>query len=516
MTAFVLISSLIIQPAYAKEASLTKQLDIEKEFLEEAFKDIESYPNIFQDYVKDVKLLQYDDDRKVIRMKAEVSGVDISGVLEYTTGLKGEHIVNIIDGNIKGTKIVTTLMKRPGFDGTTDKGTEVNMYLDFKTKGFWLSIGSMFVSVKDLKFMMDKGILKFAELANEIKQKKIKETIQHEIFKPQPTQQADKKTQRDNTESTGQGVRVIIPNISMEAWQAQFLDQNYVLATGSVTSCHQRKNNPITLRLNDPGDKIVHTLTMPLTDCSFNTKIRIGQNIQIGDWEATAQFGKYQKQVTFSVTKPEKIFKESVIVEPNPNLVAKKLPGSLPKAEFQAIEFEISERGQMIIVGKLEKFSKGEPVYIIITKPDATFDIRMTVPSNNGDFGIKAKLGDNYPNGLYMIRAEHGLQDSMAVSFKAATYEKVSNEKIIPDWVKNNARWWAEGQLKDSDFYLSIQYLINKGIIEMPETETGSDSQMIDLEGVNISAKWWTNGLTSDEYFINQVESLIEQKTTRT
>ena len=512
--AFLLISSLIIQPAYAKEVWLTKPLDVEKEFVEEAFKDIVNYPNLFQGYVKDVKLLQYDDDRKVIRIKAEIHGVGINGDFEYNRGPKGEHIVNVIDGNIKGTKIVTTLMKRPGFDGTPDTGTDVIMYLDFKTSGFWFSlVSSPFTTEKNLQFIMDNGTLAFGELANEIKEKKLKETIQPKIFKPQPTQQTDEKTQRDDTESIGQGFEVIIPSISMEAWQAQFLDQNYVLAMGSVIPCHQMKNNPITLRLNDPGDKIVHTLTIPLTDCSFNTKIKIGQNIQIGDWKATAQFGEYQKQVSFSVTKPEKIFNESVIVEPNPNLVAKKLPESFPKAEFQALEFEISEEGQMIIVGKLEKFSKGEPVYITITKPDGTFDIRMTVPSNNGNFGTKAKLDDNYPEGLYMIKAEHGLQDSKAVSYKATTYEKASNEKIIPNWVKNNARWWSEDQLKDSDFYLGIQYLIDKGIIEMPETET--DSQMIAPDWVKISAKWWANGLTTDEDFINQVESLIEQKTTQ-
>lgn len=508
-----LISSLIIQPAYAKEASLNKALNIEKEFVEEAFKNIANYPNIFQDYVKDVKLLKNDDDRKIIRMKAEIRGVGINGDLEYTRGPNGEHVVNIIDGNIKGTKIVTTLMKRPGFDGTPDKGTTVSMDLDFKTSGFKLWLASKFITENNLEFMMDKAILTFAELANEIKEKKLKETIQPKIFQPQPTQQTDEKIQRDDTESIGQGFRVITPSISVEAWQAQFLDQNYVLAMGSVIPCNQMKNNPITLRLNDPGDKIVHTLTIPLTDCSFNTKIKIGQNIQIGDWKATAQFGEYQKQVSFSVTKPEKIFNESVIVEPNPNLVAKKLPESFPKAEFQALEFEISEGGQMMIVGKLEKFSKGEPVYITITKPDGTFDIRMTVPSNNGDFGTKAKLDDNYPEGLYMIKAEHGLQDSKAISYKATTYEKVSNEKIIPNWIKNNARWWSEGQLKDSDFYLGIQYLIDKGIIEMPETET--DSQMISPDWVKISAKWWANGMTTDEDFINQVESLIKQKTTR-
>ena len=47
----------------------------------------------------------------------------------------------------------------------------------------------------------------------------------------------------------------------------------------------------------------------------------------------------------------------------------------------------------------------------------------------------------------------------------------------------------------------------------MPETET--DSQMISPDWIKISAKWWANGMTTDEDFIKQVESLIEQKTTR-
>jgi len=290
---FLLISSLIIQPAYAKEASYTKLVYIEKEFLEEAFKDVKSYPSLFAGRVKDVKLLQYE----VIRIKAEVKGFTIHGDFEYTVGPKGEHIVNVIDGNIKGTKIVTTLMKRPGSDGTPDKRTDVIMQLDLKASG-WLRLGVAVLSTKDLQFGMDGGIWEFEKLANEIKEEKLKETIQPKISQPQPTQQTDEKTQRDDTESIGQGFEVITPSISMEVWQAQFLDQNYVLAMGSVIPCHQMKNNPITLRLNDPGDKIIHTLTIPLTDCSFNTKIRIGQNIQIGDWKATAQFGEYQKQVS--------------------------------------------------------------------------------------------------------------------------------------------------------------------------------------------------------------------------
>ena len=40
-------------------------------------------------------------------------------------------------------------------------------------------------------------------------------------------------------------------------------------------------------------------------------------------------------------------------------------------------------------------------------------------------------------------------------------------EQNIPDWIKNNAKWWANDQISDEDFVKSIQYLIKKGIIRV-------------------------------------------------
>lgn len=42
---------------------------------------------------------------------------------------------------------------------------------------------------------------------------------------------------------------------------------------------------------------------------------------------------------------------------------------------------------------------------------------------------------------------------------------QTSTYKEIPEWIKNNARWWATGQISDETFVDGIQYLINKGII---------------------------------------------------
>ena len=43
------------------------------------------------------------------------------------------------------------------------------------------------------------------------------------------------------------------------------------------------------------------------------------------------------------------------------------------------------------------------------------------------------------------------LLTTMATSIEAAS---------VPDWVKNNAGWWSEGAIADSDFITGIQYLI--------------------------------------------------------
>ena len=37
----------------------------------------------------------------------------------------------------------------------------------------------------------------------------------------------------------------------------------------------------------------------------------------------------------------------------------------------------------------------------------------------------------------------------------------------IPDWVKNNAEWWIDEKISDTEFTLSLQYLVQKGIITM-------------------------------------------------
>mgnify|MGYP003301033948 FL=1 len=37
----------------------------------------------------------------------------------------------------------------------------------------------------------------------------------------------------------------------------------------------------------------------------------------------------------------------------------------------------------------------------------------------------------------------------------------------VPTWIKNNAGWWAEGQIDDNSFVQGIEYLVKVGIIQV-------------------------------------------------
>ncbi len=47
----------------------------------------------------------------------------------------------------------------------------------------------------------------------------------------------------------------------------------------------------------------------------------------------------------------------------------------------------------------------------------------------------------------------------------SVTSSSSSSSQSIPDWVKNNACWWSQDKITDTEFIDSIEFLINQGII---------------------------------------------------
>jgi len=79
----------------------------------------------------------------------------------------------------------------------------------------------------------------------------------------------------------------------------------------------------------------------------------------------------------------------------------------------------------------------------------------------------------------------------------------------IPSWIKNNAGWWADGQIDDTAFVQGIQYLINHGIMNIPPTESGESSEKGIPSWIKNNAGWWADGQIDDTAFVQGIQYLI-------
>ena len=79
----------------------------------------------------------------------------------------------------------------------------------------------------------------------------------------------------------------------------------------------------------------------------------------------------------------------------------------------------------------------------------------------------------------------------------------------IPSWIKNNAKWWSNNQISDTDFVKGIQYLIQQGIIVIPPSEGNSESETTIPSWIKQSAAWWADDVISDGEFVNGIQFMI-------
>ncbi|NIP61207.1 MAG: peptidase, partial [Nitrosopumilaceae archaeon] len=75
-------------------------------------------------------------------------------------------------------------------------------------------------------------------------------------------------------------------------------------------------------------------------------------------------------------------------------------------------------------------------------------------------------------------------------------------ELNIPPWIKNNARWWSDGEIDDNSFVQGIQFLIKEGIMVIPPTAQGTGTGNEIPQWIKNNAGWWADGSISDSDFV--------------
>ena len=92
-----------------------------------------------------------------------------------------------------------------------------------------------------------------------------------------------------------------------------------------------------------------------------------------------------------------------------------------------------------------------------------------------------------------------------------------TSQKTIPSWIKQNAKWWSDGKTTDSEFANTMGFLVKEKIISVniPMNNDGSilvnDNLQIP-DWIKQNAKWWSDGTIQDSDFTSGVEYMIKEK----
>ena len=173
----------------------------------------------------------------------------------------------------------------------------------------------------------------------------------------------------------------------------------------------------------------------------------------------------------------------SAIGQFDPNLGV--IVGSDHTATLAEVELNIDEHGFAVVIMQPQEFSVVENgAYTNAVDPKQIKQLELLIVK------IQA-LG-------YKIVPISGIsQDSTGLS--------------IPVWIKNNAGWWATDQIEGSDFVSGIQFLINEKIMVIPPADQGSEDEASTEipDWIKNNAGWWADGLITDTDFVSGIQWLI-------
>ena len=136
-----------------------------------------------------------------------------------------------------------------------------------------------------------------------------------------------------------------------------------------------------------------------------------------------------------------------------------------------------SQPEKMRVFGIVEEPRSAGFVYMTITEPDReAYQVKARPNGNYGTYEnfILICCNDVGPYSVYVEWREYHIgtitfdvihkTESQELTTVAPDTESID---VIPEWIKNSAGWWADGQIDDSSYLLGIQYLVQVGIIKV-------------------------------------------------
>ena len=151
----------------------------------------------------------------------------------------------------------------------------------------------------------------------------------------------------------------------------------------------------------------------------------------------------------------------------------------------------------------------GNDAYIYITNPVERKSLLLQLPIFQEYTEVPARspfAADDWKTGTYTLEVEYSGAES-SVQFTILDTGKIG----IPSWIKDLSKMWInEPFVTDKDFARAIGYLIEQEIIKIPYTEPGEETVSSIPEWVKNSAGWWIEGKISDTEFTMTLQYLVK------
>ena len=147
--------------------------------------------------------------------------------------------------------------------------------------------------------------------------------------------------------------------------------------------------------------------------------------------------------------------------------------------------------------------------YVGVKSVEGIATHKITIP-DDGLYTLNLVLtGEGFSNYDEFLQASQMFE--VGISTSSSFIPTPSQAVSIPEWVKNNAKWWSEGQIDDNTFATGIEFMIKQGIISVPSTQSGVNENATIPDWVRNNAAWWADGQIDDNTFASGLQFLIKE-----
>lgn len=293
--------------------------------------------------------------------------------------------------------------------------------------------------------------------------------------------------------STGSSTDYGSLNIDKDTVSISELEPTIIQISGTISNYLQGQR--IFFEMIKPDNTSDEMQTIANKDGIFSIPLYLDYNWVPGNYRLSATYlGNDIGSASFLITS---------VYTPNIQVFANI--GSL-EIDDEEITISGNEKSTVEINGNIENYEKGVPISLKIIHPNGKITNVSVTGKFSGDFKAHISIGENWESGTFSIIASYEGEDFGQVNF-------ILNKIQIPKFFKNVANWWSDGLVEDAEFVDGIEFLINEKIIDIPNlpksTVVGSDDKIPDWIRQNVG--WWANGLISDEEFVSGIKYLVER-----